>query len=428
MDTIFALSTPRGRGGIAVIRLSGPQAAAAAQRLAGHLPPPRRAGLRRLVHQGALLDEALVLLFPAGASATGETTVEFHLHGSPAVVAAVLRTLGAMPGLRVAEPGEFTRRALLNGRLTLTAVEGLGDLLAAETEAQRRQAMAGFAGHLHAAAEGWRQRLIRAAALIEATIDFAEEDVPVDVAPEVRGLLASVIAELAAALAGAGAAERLREGFVVAIIGAPNTGKSTLLNRLAGREAAITSAIAGTTRDVIEVAMDIEGLPVTLLDTAGLRETDDPVEAIGIARSRQRAAAADLRVILSEDGRLPEGLAATAADIVLRAKADDDPGEGAGISGLTGAGVESLLRRLAAILQQRVPAEALLTRERHRRAVLDAKALLESAREALDAGDGRAELVAEDLRAAVRALEALIGRVDAEAVLGEIFARFCIGK
>ncbi|WP_373050624.1 tRNA uridine-5-carboxymethylaminomethyl(34) synthesis GTPase MnmE, partial [Thalassovita aquimarina] len=301
MDTIFALATAHGKAGVAVIRVSGPLAHSAGERLAGMLPDPRKAGLRLLRDgQGVRLDEALVLTFPDKSSFTGEAVVELQLHGSVAVVASVLRELGNMDGLRQAEPGEFTRRALENGRLDLAQVEGLADLIEAETEAQRRQALRVLSGDLGNRAEEWRRDLIRAASLLEATIDFADEDIPVDVSPEVNELLDRVIASLSKEIAGVSAAERVRTGFEVAIVGAPNVGKSTLLNALAGRDAAITSEYAGTTRDVIEVRMDLAGLPVTLLDTAGLRETQDKVEEIGIKRARERAGLADLRVFLVE--------------------------------------------------------------------------------------------------------------------------------
>src|SRR6056297_1078586 len=340
METIFALSTSPGKAGIAVIRVSGPGVAAAADSLVGDLPAPRRAGLRVLRDGGGeRIDEALVLYFPEGASFTGEPVLELQTHGSPAVVSAVLRRLGALPGLRAADPGEFTRRALGNGRLDLTQVEALGDLLDSETEAQRRQAMRVFSGSLGARCAEWRKALIRAVALLEVTIDFVDEEVPVDVLPEVGELLESVIAGLDAELAGAKASERIRAGFEIAILGAPNVGKSTLLNALAGRDAAITSEHAGTTRDVIEVRMDIAGLPVTLLDTAGLRETEDAVESIGIARARTRAEAADLRVFLS-DGTGEFAELRQDGDIVLRAKGDRHPDAEDGISGLTGLGID----------------------------------------------------------------------------------------
>ncbi|MFN3643155.1 MAG: tRNA uridine-5-carboxymethylaminomethyl(34) synthesis GTPase MnmE [Gemmobacter sp.] len=428
MDTIFALSTARGKAGLAVVRVSGPAAPAACAVVAGDVPAARRAALRRLRDGDRLIDEAIVLHFPAGASATGEATIEFHVHGSPAVVSALLACLGKVPGLRPAEPGEFTRRALEAGRLSLTEVEGLSDLLDAETESQRRQAMTVFGGALRDAAEGWRTALVRAAALVEATIDFVDEDVPLDVMPEVAALLRSVHEACAAELRRYPAAERIRAGFEVAIVGAPNVGKSTLLNRLAGREAAITSDVAGTTRDVIEVRMDIAGLAVTLIDTAGLREPVDPIEAIGIDRARQRAAAADLRVFLTEGGVAPPGVVMEPGDLVLRAKADDDAGRGDGVSGLTGAGVDWLLGRIAETLGDRVAGGALITRERHRRAIADATALLESVLVAVDRRDVGTEVLAEDIRSALRVLESLIGRVDVEAVLDEIFARFCIGK
>lgn len=425
MDTIYALATARGRAGVAVVRISGPAAFSAAEALAGALPAPRHSALRRLRWQGEVLDEALVLCFAAGASFTGEAVVELHLHGSPAVATAVLAALSVQPGLRPADPGEFTRRALEAGRLDLAQVEGLSDLLAAETEAQRRQAMRVFSGAIGAQAERWRSQLIRAAALLEATIDFVDEDVPVNVTPEVRALLTEVIGELRRNVAGARAAERLRDGFEVAILGRPNTGKSTLLNSLAGREAAITSEHAGTTRDVIEVRMDLQGLPVTLLDTAGLRETGDAVERIGIARARERARSADLRIFLLDAQGLPEGAEVESGDILLRGKADLGEGE---ISGLTGAGVDELMARIGAELMGRVDQNAIFTRERHRLAMARAAEALSQALAALDDPAFGIDILAEILYSAIRALNSLVGRVDVEDVLDEIFSAFCIGK
>lgn len=428
MDTIYALATARGRSGLAVVRISGPAASAAGLALCGSLPAPRVAGLRRLTWGGELLDEALVLTFAEGASFTGEVVVELHCHGGPAVVGAVLRALAEQPGLRLAEPGEFTRRALENGVLDLAQVEGLADLIDAETEAQRRQAVRVMSGSVGQKVEGWRRDLIRAGALLEATIDFADEDVPVDVSPEVLALIDGLMADLGREAAGVAAAERIRDGFEVAIVGAPNAGKSTLLNQLAGREAAITSEIAGTTRDVIEVRMEIAGLPVTFLDTAGLRDTADPLEQAGIDRALARARAADLRLFLTDGSAVP-GLEPEGDDIVVLGKSDTRSGvSGLAVSGKTGAGVPELLARIGEILGERVGSAGALVRERHRVAVTRAIAALAESRAEVVRDDSRVELAAEHLRQAVRALDALVGRVDVDDLLGEIFASFCIGK
>ncbi|MBS3980434.1 MAG: tRNA uridine-5-carboxymethylaminomethyl(34) synthesis GTPase MnmE [Rhodobacteraceae bacterium] len=427
MDTIYALATARGRSGLAVVRISGPAASAAGLALCGSLPAARVAGLRRLTWGGELLDEALVLAFAEGASFTGEAVVELHCHGGPAVVGAVLRALSAQPGLRLAEPGEFTRRALENGVLDLAQVEGLADLIDAETEAQRKQAVRVLSGSVGQKVDGWRRDLIRAGALLEATIDFADEDVPVDVSPEVLALIDGLMADLGREAAGVAAAERIRDGFEVAIVGAPNAGKSTLLNQLAGREAAITSEIAGTTRDVIEVRMEIAGLPVTFLDTAGLRDTEDRLERAGIERALARAEAADLRLFLADGSLLP--LEPTGDDLVVLGKADTRSGlTGLAVSGKTGEGVAELMARIGEILSDRVGSAGALVRERHRVAVTTAIAALAESRAEVVRPDSRVELAAEHLRQAVRALDALVGRVDVDDLLGEIFASFCIGK
>jgi len=427
MDTIYALATARGRSGLAVVRISGPAASAAGLALCGSLPAARVAGLRRLTWGGELLDEALVLAFAEGASFTGEAVVELHCHGGPAVVGAVLRALSAQPGLRLAEPGEFTRRALENGVLDLAQVEGLADLIDAETEAQRKQAVRVLSGSVGQKVDGWRRDLIRAGALLEATIDFADEDVPVDVSPEVLALIDGLMADLGREAAGVAAAERIRDGFEVAIVGAPNAGKSTLLNQLAGREAAITSEIAGTTRDVIEVRMEIAGLPVTFLDTAGLRDTEDRLERAGIERALARAEAADLRLFLADGSLLP--LEPTGDDLVVLGKSDTRSGlTGLAVSGKTGEGVAELMARIGEILSDRVGSAGALVRERHRVAVTTAIAALAESRAEVVRPDSRVELAAEHLRQAVRALDALVGRVDVDDLLGEIFASFCIGK
>lgn len=427
MDTIFALASARGKAGVAVIRLSGPMAHWAVAQLCD-LPDTRQAALRRLVWKGDVLDEALVLLFAEGASFTGEISAELQVHGSAAVVSSVLRVLAGLPGVRLAEAGEFTRRALENGRLDLAQVEGLADLIDAETEAQRRQAMRVFSGALGRRVEAWRLDLVRAAALIEATIDFADEDVPVDVTPEVRALIAGLLVALRAELAGAKAAERVRDGFEVAIVGVPNAGKSTLLNALAGREAAITSELAGTTRDVIEVRMDIAGLSVTLLDTAGLRDSSDVVEKIGVERGLARARAADLRVFLKTMPDEVMMLEPEPDDIAVLGKADTISGVGRAVSGKTGAGIDWLVAEIAGRLEVRAASAGLLIRERQRIAMLRAVAGLESAEARLGYAMAMPELIAADLREAMRALEMMVGRIDVENLLDEIFSSFCIGK
>jgi len=429
VDTIFALATARGKAGVAVVRISGPRADAAARALAGDLPESHRAALRLLRKQdGQMLDQALVLCFAENHSFTGEEVVELHLHGSQAVVAAVLQELAAQPGLRLAEPGEFTRRALENERLDLAQVEGLADLIDAETEAQRKQALRVLSGALGVQAETWRSKLIRAAALLEATIDFADEDVPVDVSPEVLNLLADVDAALLQEMAGVAVSERIRDGFEVAIVGPPNAGKSTLLNALAGREAAITSEYAGTTRDVIEVRMDLHGLPVTILDTAGLRETQDEVEEIGISRAVTRAKQADLRVFLLVDGEQMPGISAEPGDIEVHGKADIVGARSPAVSGKTGEGVGALVAQITNTLETRAATAAVATRERHRSAMTASQAALASARNEVMNGLERSEFAAEDLHVAIRALDSLIGRVDVENILDEIFASFCLGK
>ncbi|MEC3861345.1 tRNA uridine-5-carboxymethylaminomethyl(34) synthesis GTPase MnmE [Mesobacterium sp. TK19101] len=427
MDTIFALATAQGKAGVAVVRISGPDALKAASQFCT-LPDPRRAGLRRLVDRdGAVLDEALVLVFEEGASFTGETVVEFQLHGSLAVVQAVLRQLGSVSGVRMAEPGEFTRRALENGRLDLTQVEGLGDLIDAETEAQRRQANRVLSGELGRKTDAWREDLIQAAALLELTIDFADEDVPMDVTPQVTELLNRVIVSIQQEISGYSAAERVRSGFEVAIVGAPNVGKSTLLNALAGREAAITSDIAGTTRDVIEVRMDLSGLAVTLLDTAGLRETDDMIEGLGVSLAKKRADRADLRIFVVLPGEEPL-LSVQEGDLVVVGKGDLWPEYDSAVSGKSGLGLDRLLARVGDELKHRSSTAGVVTRERHFSALTDAIVYLSAAVEAVAYGSVRYDIAAEEIRSAIRRLEGLVGRVDVEDLLSDIFSRFCLGK
>lgn len=427
MDTIFALASARGRAGVAVLRISGPLAHWAAGQLCT-LPPIRQAGLRALRHGGEALDQALVLAFAAPHSFTGENSVELHLHGSIAVVAKVSEVLAQMNGLRLAEAGEFTRRAMDSGHLDLTQVEGLADLIDAESESQRKQALQVLSGAIAQKVSPWRADLLRAAALIEATIDFADEDVPVDVTPEVLGLLNRVQQELLAEQARAGAAASIREGFEVAILGAPNVGKSTLLNALAQRDAAITSDIAGTTRDVIEVRMHIGGLLVTLLDTAGLRDSDDVVENIGIARAKQRAESADLRIFLLQAKGEVFDVTARSDDILRLAKGDLADGVMPSVSGKTGAGVENLLTEIASKLETKTSAAGVFSRQRHIQALTTAEMALSKAITALPRAGNMPELIATEIRVALTALEGILGHIGVEDLLGEIFSSFCIGK
>ena len=438
--TIFALSSGRPPAAIAVVRVSGPQARAALEALA-KLPEPRRAALRRLrdPKSKAVLDDALVLWLPGPNTETGEDMAELHLHGGRAVIAAVLDALGRVPGLRPAEAGEFTRRAFENGRLDLTAVEGLADLVFAETEAQRAQAMRQYQGLLGGRAENWRQRLIGALALIEARIDFSDEaDVPEDLIGPALHVARELLEEIERTLRDEHRGERLREGLTVAIAGPPNAGKSSLLNRLARREAAIVSPYAGTTRDVIEVHLDLGGYPVTLLDTAGVRDSDDPVEQEGVRRARARAEAADL-VLWVEEARgngaaevrnesKKQWIVRNKVDLLNSSQTESTQRGGTfPLSALTGAGVDPLVRALAGYAAEyfHTGEPVLVTRQRHRDALRETADALGRA---LAAPGGQEELIAEELRLAARALGRLTGRVDVEDILDVIFRDFCIGK
>jgi tRNA modification GTPase len=432
-ETIFALASGQGRAAIAVLRLSGPAVPKILAGLVEKATPPRQAVLAtfRDPVSGEAIDRGLCLFFPAPASFTGEDCAELHLHGGPAVVAAMLAALAHFPATRPAQAGEFSRRAFENGKLDLTEIEGVADLIDAETEQQRRQALRQTRGELRHRAEGWRAALLEASALLEATIDFADEG---DVSPLAKGrlatLLASVRADLAAALAQGRGGEIVRDGVALVIAGPPNAGKSTLLNALAQREAAIVSPIPGTTRDAIEVHLDIAGYAFVLIDTAGLRETSDPLESIGIERARKRAEAADLVLWLDETGVAPSDLPAGVPIWQIRSKSDlasAEIGNALAISATTGANLDVLSGKLADFARGAAgqAESSLITRERHRRVFAAAKMALDRASEAID---GPVELLSEDLRLAIHALESLIGKVDVEDVLGEIFARFCIGK
>ncbi|MCG9915260.1 MAG: tRNA uridine-5-carboxymethylaminomethyl(34) synthesis GTPase MnmE [Phenylobacterium sp.] len=435
-DTIYAPATAPGRAAVAVVRLSGPDAGRVLYAMGGRLPAPRRAALRRLRDgEGALLDEALVLWFPGPGSYTGEDSVELHLHGGPAVLAGVLQRLDGL-GLRLAEPGEFTRRAFENGRLDLAQAEAVADLIEAETAAQRRQALDQLGGRLSGAQARWREALIAALSVFEAAVDFPDEEIPADVAMRAAPILRPLIAELRAAALETERGERVRTGYRIALMGPPNAGKSTLLNALARREAAIVTATAGTTRDIIEVPLVLAGYKVILADTAGLRETADEIEAEGVRRAKAWGAEADLRLWLV-DGAAPKAApeAGTvsgleAADIVLVTKRDLGDGGDPSVGRPFSAKLAEDLAWLESVLAERVAMDLggaeppAATRLRHRGLLTAAIGHLERAADP----QAEPELAAEDVRLAARALDRITGRIGSEDVLDRVFASFCIGK
>jgi len=450
--TIFALATAPGRSGVAMLRVSGPAAGAAVRRLGVEpLPAPRRATRRRIFHpsDGTPIDDAILLWFPGPASFTGEDVLELHLHGGPAVLARALDALGRIAGFRLAEPGEFTKRAFLNGKLDLTAAEGLADLVMAETEAQRKLALRQLEGELGRLYESWRARLVGMLAALEAAIDFPDEDLPPGLIERVRAGISTLGREIAAHIGDAHRGERLRDGLSVALVGPPNSGKSSIFNYFVKRDAAIVSAVAGTTRDVIEAHLDIGGYPVILADTAGLRLSADEIETEGVRRAMARARAADLWIGVldaSAPGAVPAELRAlpatrailvanktdlapapveTSVEATVEAQLAIDGVAALAVSARTGVGMDALRDRLGRMAASAlaVGASPVLTRARHREA-------LEAAAAALDRA-GRAELpelLAEDLRLATRSVGRITGRVDVEDILDRIFAQFCIGK
>jgi tRNA modification GTPase len=433
--SIYATASGAGRAAVAVIRLSGPMTAAALRSLtAAELPRPRVASLRMLRNKACEeIDRALVLWFPGPHSYTGEDAAELQLTGGRAVVAAALRALGEIQGMRPAEPGEFAWRAFENGKLDLSQVEGLADLVEAQTDAQRRQALRVADGALSREAEAIRQVIVEAMAQVEAAIDFSDqEDVSEGTLTAARALAEGAIRRLRSHLKGASRADRLRDGFNVVIAGAPNVGKSTLMNALARRDVAIVSDIPGTTRDALEAHLELRGLPVNLVDTAGIRETDDPVEREGVARARRRARDADLVLWLSDDGEPEPGAARTAErpTILIRTKSDlgaQTSSLDVSISARTGAGIDRLLDLIAEAAEEGLAGadQSLIATARHRAAFEEALLCLDRIYGSQDLG---AEFLAEDLRLAARALERIAGRIDVEEVLGEIFGRLCIGK
>jgi len=423
-QTIFALASGAGQAAIAVVRLSGGLCPAIATTLCGALPAPRRASLRRLRWRNELLDQALVLSFPAPDSYTGEHCLELHLHGGRAVVAAVAEVLAAL-GARPAEPGEFTRRAFLNGRMDLLEAEAVADLIEADSAGQRRQALRQLSGEAGALYRDWAGQLRRALAWQEAQIDFVEEDLPPEIEHEVLGDIAALRAAILSHLGDGRRGERLREGLVVAITGAPNVGKSSLLNALAGEEMAIVSRHPGTTRDPIEARIVLSGIPLTLVDTAGLRDTQDEIEAEGVRRALARAEAADLVLTLCAADAPPSMPPASGLAVANKIDLAPAPAGWLGISAATGAGMETLRAALSRKAERLAGSAgtAPITRARHRVALEDAAAHLAGA-----AGATYVDQRAEDLRLALRALGRITGEVLVEDLLDTIFSSFCIGK
>ena len=445
-DTIFALSSARGRAAIAVIRVSGPAAERALVALAGRGGLQPRVATRVKLRDPALgdgagdaIDDGLALWFPAPRSETGENVVELQVHGGRAVIAGVLEALAALPGFRPAEPGEFSKRAFLNGKIDLTAAEGLGDLIEAETAAQRRQALRQMEGGLASLYDDWRTRLVRALAHLEADIDFADEDLPLDISREALAVLGGLRDDILRHLDDRRRGQVLREGLSVAILGAPNVGKSSLLNALTRRETAIVSSIAGTTRDIVEARLDLGGYPILLADTAGLREVaegGDPIEREGVRRALERAEHADLRLLVFDARAAPDAatasligpdavLVANKADLAASVEMCAVPPESVIVSAATGLGLDVLRARLLAEAEARMDtiSSPMITRVRHRSALLECAECLGRAREATSP-----ELIAEDVRLAVRALGRITGRVEVDDLLELIFREFCIGK
>ena len=432
-DTIFANASGYGRAAVCLIRISGPKSQLILETMAGGVPAPRRAVVRvlRELGTGEALDQALVLWMPGPGSFTGEDQAELHIHGGLATRAAVLRALSALEDCRPAEAGEFTRRAFLNGRMDLSQVEGLADVIDAETEAQRRQALLQLEGRLGQAAEGWRDSILQVLALLEASLDFSDEgDVPADLEADILRRLGLIEGDLSGVLANR-SGERLREGLSVVLAGPPNAGKSTLLNALARRDVAIVSPVAGTTRDIIEVHCDLGGLPVIVADTAGLRESGDAIEQEGVSRARARAQDADLVLwLIPPEG--PETEAPPARRLLrVGTKADlgrSRPGCDLMVAAASGEGIPELIERLASEAESALGGgDAIVTRERHRKALERAHASVVRAREMLE-NAGPLELAAEEVRLASRAVGEITGRVDVEHVLDRLFSSFCIGK
>ena len=431
MDTIFALATPEGKSGVAIIRVSGKNAFQLFEKFSCPPVNPNEMGLRTLIVNKKLLDEALILCFGEGRSFTGEKVVEIHHHGSLAIIQRCLSVLGGISDFRMANPGEFTKRAFEHGRLDLSQVEGLSALIDAETTAQLDQAQRVFKGALGKVVGGWRKDLISSKALIESAIDFSDEDIPQDLLKPIRTKISVIKLDLRKEIDGTIISERISSGFEVAIIGAPNVGKSTLFNALLKRKAAITSNIAGTTRDVIEARLDIGGIPLTLLDTAGIRNAKGSIEKTGVKLALARAKNADLRIFVSDNNIFDSfGLKVQDGDLKINNKSDLKKNKDVdiSISAKFGDGIDELLEIMVKIFKEKVGKASIAINERHRNSMVRALNALDAAESELNSGMKNIELCAEEINIAIRAMDSLVGSIDVEEVLGEIYSKFCIGK
>ena len=431
IKTIFALSTAPGKAGLAVVRLSGNESFQVIKRLSGSVPPPRKAVLRKLIYDSEFIDQAIVICFSAKQSYTGEDMVEFHIHGSSAVLRNLTEVLVSNFGLIAAAPGEFTRRALENEKMDLLQVEGLLDLINSETKQQKKQALRSLTGKNSNKSNKWREKLVSALAYIELMIDFTEEDVPSDTIKEISDIVLWLSDVLETELQSYKSSELIRDGYDVTIIGKPNVGKSSLLNYLAGKEKAIVSEHAGTTRDIIELSIDLQGYQVNFFDTAGIHRTDDLIEQIGITRAIEKASSSHVRIFLLENNDLEDSLQVKARpnDIICGAKSDiwQHPNR-LNISAKTGEGVEKLLEEIRKRITQETQLTSILINERHKDIIKCALSYLNITKRELKRNNLQIEIVAENLRLATVQLDLLIGKINVEDVLGSIFASFCIGK
>ena len=430
-NTIFALSTVPGKAGIAIIRVSGPKSFEVVRSLTGNIPTPRKAVLRNVVYDNELIDKALVICFSADKSFTGEDMVEFHVHGSNSTVKHLSEVLSSKLNLFVADRGEFTRRALENGRMDLSQAEGILALINAETQTQKRQALSCLAGGISNKTEEWRRLILHGVALTEIMIDFSDDDVPDNTVSDIKLVLTSLMTSLELELSRYKGAELVRDGYDVTILGKPNVGKSLLLNYLAGREKAIVSDQAGTTRDIIELSMDLNGFQVNFFDTAGIHKSKNPIEKIGIARAIEKGNASNMRIFILENNDLVEDFDINFSqnDLLLSAKGDlNQNTKHLGISGKTGIGVDKMLSLISNNIKSAADQSSILINERHKKVIQDTVLALYSAQDEIYKDDMRIEIVAECLRSAITQFDLLIGKINVDDILGSVFSSFCIGK